>query len=42
MEAIKAKDSDLAERLADEHMRTAYENMVKNGLFELYGESEEA
>ncbi len=40
MEAIKAKDSDLAERLADEHMRTAYENMVKNGLFELYGESE--
>lgn len=39
MEAIKNKDADLAERLADEHMHTAYDNMVKNGLFDLYSEN---
>ena len=36
MEAIKAKDADSAERLANRHMINAYENMVKNGLHEAY------
>lgn len=35
-EAIKAKDADLAEKLAHQHMINAYENMVKNGLHEAY------
>ena len=38
MEAIKAKDADLAEKLANQHMINAYDNMVKNGLQEIYGE----
>ena len=36
MEAIKAKDAGLAEKLANRHMINAYENMVKNGLHEAY------
>ncbi len=36
MEAIKAKDADRAEALANQHMINAYENMVKNGLHEIY------
>ncbi len=36
MEAIKAKDADKAERLANMHMINAYENMMKNGLQEAY------
>ena len=36
MEAIKAKDADKAEALANKHMINAYENMVKNGLHEAY------
>lgn len=36
MEAIKAKNAPLAEKLADEHMKSAYDNMVRNGLFDLY------
>jgi DNA-binding GntR family transcriptional regulator len=36
MEAIKAKDEDLAEKLASEHMYNAYANMVRNGLYDLY------
>jgi DNA-binding GntR family transcriptional regulator len=36
MEAIKAKDADLAEQLANRHMINAYENMVRNGLHEAY------
>lgn len=36
MEAIKAKDSDRAEKCASEHMHNAYENMVRNGLYNLY------
>ncbi len=36
-EAIKEKDADLAEKLAHRHMINAYENMVKNGLHEVYG-----
>ncbi len=42
MEAIKAQKGDLAERLADEHMKNAYDNMVKNGLFEIYKEDGES
>ncbi len=38
MEAIKAKDALKAERLANQHMINAYDNMVKNGLYEIYGE----
>ena len=37
MEAIRNKDSDLAEKLAHQHMINAYENMVQNGLQEIYG-----
>ncbi len=36
MEAIKAKNADLAEQLANRHMINAYENMVRNGLHEAY------
>lgn len=36
MEAIKAKDANKAEKLANMHMINAYENMVKNGLHEAY------
>lgn len=36
MEAIKAKNGDLAEKLAHQHMINAYDNMVKNGLHEVY------
>lgn len=36
MEAIKARNGDEAERLANLHMNSAYENMVKNGLYEIY------
>ncbi len=39
MEAIKAGDAALAEKLANQHMINAYDNMVKNGLKEIYGES---
>ncbi len=38
MEAIKAKDADKAQQLANKHMLNAYENMVQNGLYEIYGE----
>ena len=36
MEAIRDKNADLAEELAGRHMRNAYDNMVKNGLYDLY------
>lgn len=36
MEAIKNKNADEAERLANIHIVNAYENMVKNGLYEAY------
>ena len=36
LEAIKAHDADLAEKLAHQHMINAYDNMVKNGLHEAY------
>ena len=40
MEAIKAKDKDRAEILAHEHIVNAYDNMVKNGLYEIYDKAE--
>ena len=36
MEAIKQRNADEAERLANLHMNNAYENMVKNGLYDIY------
>lgn len=36
MEAIKAKDSAKAEALANKHIINAYDNMVKNGLYDVY------
>ncbi len=36
MEAIKDKNAAEAERLATLHMNNAYENMVKNGLYDIY------
>jgi Transcriptional regulators len=38
MEAIKDRDKERAEALANEHIANAYDNMVKNGLYEVYGE----
>lgn len=38
MEAIKAGDAGKAEQLANMHILNAYDNMVKNGLNEIYGE----
>ncbi len=40
MEAIKAGNADLAEQLAHRHMINAYENMVQNGLHEVYKQHE--
>ncbi|MBQ6886708.1 MAG: GntR family transcriptional regulator [Lachnospiraceae bacterium] len=40
MEAIKAKDASKAEELANKHIINAYENMVKNGLEEMYSQQE--
>lgn len=37
MEAIKAGDAKEAEKLAHRHMINAYDNMVANGLNEIYG-----
>lgn len=36
MEAIKAKDAAKAEELANRHIINAYDNMVKNGLYDVY------
>ena len=41
MEAIKEKNPDKAEQLANMHMINAYDNMVKNGLLEMFSEQEE-
>jgi len=38
LEAIKDKNADLAEELAHQHMINAFDNMVKNGLYEVYGD----
>ncbi len=40
LEAIKAGDADLAEKLANQHIINAYENMVKNGLHEMFAGNE--
>ncbi|WP_130836843.1 GntR family transcriptional regulator [Lachnoclostridium sp. Marseille-P6806] len=39
MEAIRAGNADLAERLAHEHMLNAYANMERSGLLDAVGES---
>lgn len=36
MEAIKAKNPDEAQRLANMNMNNAYDNMLKNGLYDIY------
>ena len=36
MEAIKDHNADLAEELANQHMVNAYDNMVRNGLYDIY------
>lgn len=36
MEAIREKDGEKAQMLANRHMINAYDNMVKNGLSEIY------
>lgn len=36
MEAIRAKDADKAEKLANMHMLNAYENMMQKGLHEAF------
>ncbi len=36
LEAIKANDPEAAEERAAQHMKNAYANMVKNGLYDLY------
>lgn len=41
MEAIKEKNGDKAEQLANDHMINAYNNMLKNGLSEAYEKEEE-
>ena len=41
MEAIRNKDAELAEKAADEHMKSAYDNMVRNGLYDLYNTEDE-
>ena len=41
MEAIRAGKADLAERLASEHMKNAYEYMVRNRLYDIYKNTEE-
>ncbi len=38
MEAIRRGDAEKAQQLANQHMLNAYDNMVKNGLYEIYGE----
>jgi DNA-binding GntR family transcriptional regulator len=40
MEAIKAKDPENAEKLANQHMINAYNNMVKSGFLDAYAETE--
>ena len=37
-EAIKNKKPQEAEKLANQHIVNAYKNMVKNGLYEAYGQ----
>ena len=40
MEAIKAGEAEKAEKLANQHMINAYENMVKNGFIDRYEEEQ--
>lgn len=41
MESIKNGDKVSAEKLANEHIINAYDNMVKNGLYHLYSDSDQ-
>lgn len=41
LEAIKAGDADRAEKLANQHMIYAYQNMVRSGLKEAYEDENE-
>ena len=41
LEAIKANDPDLAEKVACQHMINAYENMKKNGLDMIYNDKKD-
>lgn len=41
MEAIKEGNGNEAERLATQHMVNAYDNMVRNGLYDIFGSEEE-
>ena len=41
MEAIKEKDGEKADALAHEHIINAYDNMVKNGLYQIYSGQED-
>ncbi len=38
MEAIRERDADKAEMLANAHMINAFENMVKSGIYQTFGE----
>lgn len=40
MEAIRDKDADRAEALANDHMRKAYENIMNTGLYNIFKEEE--
>lgn len=41
MEAIKEKDGEKADALAHKHIINAYDNMVKNGLYQIYSGQED-
>lgn len=41
LEAIKANNPDLAEKVACQHMINAYENMKSNGLDQIYNDTKE-
>ena len=41
LEAIKEGNPEKAEQVANKHVMSAYENMVKNGLYEAYANSNE-
>ena len=34
----KSGDADKAEQLANQHIVNAYNNMIQNGLYEIYGQ----
>ena len=40
MEAIRERDADKAEMLANTHMINAFENMVKSGIYQAFGQEQ--